>query len=60
MEEISIEDFSKAQIKIGKVVSAEEMTDSEKLVKFEVDLGEERPRVILSGIKGRISDFRKR
>ena len=34
MEEISIEDFSKAQIKIGKVVSAEEMTDSEKLVKF--------------------------
>lgn len=47
---ITIEDFSKVEIKIGKVISAEKVEGSEKLLKLMVDLGEEKPRQILSGV----------
>lgn len=45
---ISFEDFTKVQLKIGKVVSAERIKKSEKLVKMQVDTGE--PRQIVAGI----------
>lgn len=47
---ISIDDFSKAEIKIGTVLSAEAVPESDKLLRLEVDLGEETPRQIISGI----------
>ena len=47
---INIEDFFKAEIKIGKILSAERVEGSEKLLKLSVDLGEATPRQILSGI----------
>ena len=47
---ITIEDLQKCEIKIGKVLSAERVEGSEKLLKLLVDLGEETPRQILSGI----------
>lgn len=49
-EKISIEDFAKLSIKIGKILSAEKIPEADKLIKFMVDLGEETPRQILSGI----------
>ena len=39
METISFEDFKKVQIRIGKIVSAESVADSNKLVKLVVDFG---------------------
>ena len=41
-EVISIEDFAKVQLKIGRVVSAERVEKSDKLIKLRVDIGEER------------------
>lgn len=48
---INIDDFAKLEIKVGTVDAAEEIDGSEKLLKLQVDLGEEQPRQILSGIK---------
>jgi len=46
---ISIEDFKKLEIKIGKIISAENIPGSTKLLKLIIDLGVEK-RQILSGI----------
>ncbi len=47
---ISIEDFKKVDIKVGKILSAEKIPDTDKLLKLSVDLGEALPRQIVSGI----------
>jgi len=39
METISFEDFQKIEIKIGKIISAEKVEGSSKLLKLEVDFG---------------------
>lgn len=49
-EEISFDDFEKMDLRVAKVISCEEVKKSEKLLKFELDLGFEK-RCILSGIK---------
>ena len=46
---ISYEDFKKLDIRIGKILSAEKIENSDKLLKLEVDFGEEK-RQIVSGI----------
>src|SRR3989338_9140504 len=43
---ISYDDFKKVEIKIGKVLSAERIPDSEKLIKLVFDLGAEQREVI--------------
>ncbi len=48
---ISIDDFKKIEIRIGHIVNAEEIEGSNKLFKLTVDMGEEKPRQIVSGIK---------
>lgn len=48
---INIDDFLKIELKVGTVTEAEEVAESEKLIKLNVDLGEETPRQILAGIK---------
>ncbi len=48
---ITIDDFAKVELKVGVVLSAEEIEGSDKLLKLKVDLGESEPRQILSGIK---------
>ena len=53
---INIEDFLKVQIKIGKIISAEDIEGSEKLLKLSVDFGEENPKQILSGVAKVVSD----
>jgi methionine--tRNA ligase beta chain len=47
---ISIDDFKKVDIRIGRIVSAEKVENADKLLKLSVDLGEEAPRQIVSGI----------
>jgi len=46
---INIDEFKKVELKVAKVLSAENIPGSEKLLKLEVDLGSEK-RQILSGI----------
>lgn len=53
---ISIDDFKKLEIKIGHILSAEPVEKSEKLLKLSVDMGEENPRQIVSGIARYFSD----
>ena len=47
---ISIDDFAKIDIVTGKILSAEKIPDTDKLLKLTVDLGELHPRQIVSGI----------
>ena len=49
-DEVTIDDFDKLDLRVAKVISCEEVKKSEKLLKFELDLGFEK-RTILSGIK---------
>ncbi len=48
---ITIDDFAKVELRVGTVLEAEEVEGSEKLIKLEVDLGEENSRQILAGVK---------
>jgi len=47
---ITIDDFMKVHLKVGKVLEAEKMPKSQKLLKLKVDAGEAEPRTILAGI----------
>ncbi|WP_456471140.1 methionine--tRNA ligase [Caminibacter sp.] len=48
---ITIDEFFKVELKVGTVIKAEEVKKSKKLLRLEVDLGEEKPRQIVAGIK---------
>jgi len=49
---IDIETFSKIEVKVGTVVTAEFVPDTERLLHLTVDFGEESgPRTIISGIR---------
>jgi methionyl-tRNA synthetase len=47
---ITIDDFLKVQLKVAKVLEAERVPKSQKLLKLKVDAGEAEPRTILAGI----------
>ena len=47
---ISYDDFKKVEICAGKILSAEKVPDTYKLLKLSVDLGEAVSRTIVSGI----------
>lgn len=47
---ITFDEFKKAEIKIGKILAAEKVPEADRLLKLSIDLGEETPRQILSGI----------
>ncbi len=51
LEEISIDDFAKVDLRIGLVLTVEEIPKADKLFKLTVDLGEAEPRTIVSGIR---------
>ncbi len=48
--EITYEEFSRLDLRIGLVVSGERVPKSDKLLKLMVDLGESSPRQIVAGI----------
>ena len=47
---IDIKAFKKLDIRIGEVLECERVEKSDKLLKFLIDVGEDKPRQILSGI----------
>ncbi len=47
----TIDDFQKIEMKVGTVLSVDIVEGADKLYKLMVDLGEEKPRQILSGIR---------
>lgn len=50
MDHISIEDFAKVEMKVGEILSVEKVPDTDRLLRLSVNLGEEEPRQIVSGI----------
>jgi len=56
---ISFEDFKKVEIKIGKILSAEKVPETDKLLKLSVEMGEGEPRTIVSGISQHFEDLEK-
>jgi methionine--tRNA ligase beta chain len=67
MEQITIEDFAKLEIKIGTIITVSYIEGADKLLKLEIDLGEyglnedgnmvSTNRQILSGIREYIEDI---
>jgi len=49
--EIKIDDFSKVDLRIAKIVKAEEVPGSDKLLRLTLDVGEGKTRNVFSGIK---------
>ena len=50
METVSIEHFSSVEMVVGRIMSAERMDNSDKMLKLLVDTGGPSERTILSGI----------
>jgi len=48
---ISIDDFSKVELRIAKIVNAEHVDGADKLLKLTLDLGDDRHRTVFAGIK---------
>ncbi len=48
--EIALSDFTKVQIQVGEILAVSPVQGSAKLLAFDLDFGEEKPRQILSGI----------
>lgn len=51
MDQIKYDDFAKVEFKIGEIKEAIEVENSEKLLRLQVDFGEEKFRNVFSGIK---------
>ena len=49
MENINFEEFQKIDLRIGKIIEAEKIEGTDKLLKLKVDLGEEK-RQLVAGI----------
>ena len=47
---ITIDDFLKVEMRVGEIKVAERIPNADKLLRFEIDLGEEKPRQILAGL----------
>ncbi len=48
---ISIDDFSKVDLRIARIVEARQVEGSEKLLQLTLDIGEDKPRNVFAGIK---------
>jgi len=47
---ITIDDFLKVDLRVGEIKVAERIPKADKLLRFEIDLGEDNPRQILAGL----------
>lgn len=55
MTKINYETFSQIEVTIGTVLSAEIVPEADKLLKLLVDVGEDEPRQIISGIRAYVA-----
>jgi methionyl-tRNA synthetase len=51
MEKIPISDFAKLELKTGKILEVSDHPNADKLYVLKVDLGEEKPKTIVAGLK---------
>jgi len=49
-DEVTIDDFARTDLRAGKILTAESVEGSDKLLKLEIDLGRET-RIVFAGIK---------
>ncbi len=49
--EISLDDFTKVDLRIAKIIHAEQVEGAEKLLRLSLDIGEAKPRQVFAGIK---------
>ena len=56
MDTISHDIFSRLDIRIGTILSAERVPETDKLVKLSVDIGEASPRTLVAGIAAFVPD----
>ena len=54
--QISDDDFAKLEIKIGVIESVEIVENADKLLRLSVNVGEKKPRQIISGIREYFED----
>jgi len=50
-EIISFDDFKKTELKVAKILNAEDIPGKDRLYKLEIDIGEEKPRTLFAGLK---------
>ncbi len=50
LQQIGIEDFAKIELKVGTVLECKKVEKADKLLCSQIDVGEEKPRTIVSGI----------
>ncbi len=48
---ISIDDFTKVDLRIARIVEAAHVEGADKLIRLSLDIGEEKPRQVFAGIK---------
>ena len=48
---ITMDDFSKIDLRIAKIINAEHVDGADKLLKLTLDIGDSRPRTVFAGIK---------
>jgi methionyl-tRNA synthetase len=53
---INYDDFAKLEIRIGTITAVEVVPEADRLLKLTVDVGEEKSRQIISGIREYFSD----
>lgn len=53
---ISIDDFMKVDLRIAKIITAESVPEADKLIKLQLDIGEDKPRQVFAGIKAAYPD----
>ena len=51
MEEITIEDFMKIDLRVAKILSAEPVEGADKLLQLNLDIGEFGTKTVFAGIK---------
>ncbi len=50
MDQISFDEWKKVEMKVGKILEVERVANTDKLYKLQVDVGEDKPRQIVTGL----------
>ncbi|MGM0597425.1 MAG: glutamine--tRNA ligase/YqeY domain fusion protein [Myxococcota bacterium] len=48
---LDFKDFTKVELRVGKIVAASKVEEADRLLKLQVDLGEAKPRQVMAGIR---------
>lgn len=50
MDKINFDEWKKIEMKVGKILEVERIPKTDKLYKLQVDIGEEKPRQVITGL----------